>query len=73
MLRKHPLVYKLIDWFRKEQTSSEKKLIQVRTGVKPRRKPAYIALDERLVLMVSKYNKNKCLEFLSDMSLQLTY
>ncbi|RNA00398.1 hypothetical protein BpHYR1_032551, partial [Brachionus plicatilis] len=47
MLCKHPSVYPLVDKFRYEQKKSEDLVVQLSTGVKYKRKPNYIVLDER--------------------------
>ncbi|RNA23254.1 hypothetical protein BpHYR1_027835 [Brachionus plicatilis] len=48
MLCKHPSVYPLVDKFRYEQKKSEDLVVQLSTGVKYKRKPNYIVLDERI-------------------------
>ena len=35
MLKCHPLVYKLVDWFRKEQILVSEKIVLAKTGVIP--------------------------------------
>ncbi|CAF0915560.1 unnamed protein product [Brachionus calyciflorus] len=48
MLISHPLVYALVDAFRREQKLISNRLLKVNTGVVYRRKPAYDLLDERI-------------------------
>ncbi|RNA19502.1 hypothetical protein BpHYR1_017342 [Brachionus plicatilis] len=43
LLNKHPSIYHLVDKFREEQ---KRLLVQLRSGVKYKRKPNYIVLDE---------------------------
>lgn len=44
---------------RKENKLSEDNLIRLNAGIKHKRKPAYVLLDEQLVFAVSHYIKNE--------------
>jgi hypothetical protein len=55
MLRKHPLVYSLIDSFRKEQRLVEDNMIRLNAGIPYKRKPKYVQLDEKLFFAVETY------------------
>lgn len=59
MLKSHPLIYSLIDEFRKEQKKTEDSLIKLKTGIEYKRKPEYILLDERLQNIIKEYKKSK--------------
>jgi hypothetical protein len=57
MMGKHPLVYSLVDSFRKEQKMTEDTLIRLNVGIAYKRKPAYVLLDEQLIFAAKSYSK----------------
>ncbi|CAF1105460.1 unnamed protein product, partial [Brachionus calyciflorus] len=73
MLCKHPSVYPLVDKFRYEQKKSEDLVVQLSTGVKYKRKPNYIVLDERIKEVVSRYSLDTFEKFYENLSLILDY
>lgn len=73
MLVNHPSVYRLVDKFRDEQKKSQDLLVQLETGVKFKRKPAYILLDERIKEIVSSYSIGEFDKFYENLSLVLNY
>ena len=73
MLKSHPLVYKLVDWLRKEQVLAAEKVVFAKTGVRHTRKPEYVKLDERLKALIEVYEKNNFEEYFENLSLILDY
>ncbi|RNA44987.1 hypothetical protein BpHYR1_007571 [Brachionus plicatilis] len=47
-VKPHSSVYTLVDMFRKEQKKSEENIVKLETGIRYKRKPKYILLDERI-------------------------
>ncbi len=72
-LKKHPLVYELVDAFRKENKKMENTLVKLKTGIEYKRKPEYIVLDERIQNVVRMYNKVNFNEFFENLGLILKY
>ncbi|CAF0898466.1 unnamed protein product [Brachionus calyciflorus] len=52
MLVSHPLVYAIVDTFKREQTLTQNK---IKTGIMPKKKPSYTVLDDRIRLMLKSY------------------
>jgi hypothetical protein len=73
MLRSHPLVYKLIESFRKEESLNRKKLNRARSGIQPKKKAEYLEINERIQNILKAYNKNKVFDFLDNINLVLKY
>jgi hypothetical protein len=60
----HPLVYELVDAFRKENKKMENTLVKLKAGIdykkngiEYKRKPEYVAQDGRIQNVVRMYNK----------------
>ena len=51
----------------------EKRLVKLRTGVLPRRKPAYDLLDERIKNMMKEFDSKNPMPFFENMSLVMKY
>jgi hypothetical protein len=74
----HPHLLKLIDAMKAEQSNTENKLIQIRTGLVQKRRPKYVILEERIVIVIGDYttflradgteNTALFMEWLTDMS-----
>ncbi|CAF1135195.1 unnamed protein product [Brachionus calyciflorus] len=73
MLKCHPLIYELIDWFRSEENLTNDKIIQAKTGFKYTRKPHYVKLDERIKEILNDYDKNNFDEFYDNFALIKDY
>ncbi|CAF1124067.1 unnamed protein product, partial [Brachionus calyciflorus] len=73
ILKSHPLVYELVDWFRKEDKLTKEKLVLIKTGVKYTRKTEYIKLDERIKEILSGYDRDNFDKFLDSLTLILDY
>ncbi|CAF1134137.1 unnamed protein product, partial [Brachionus calyciflorus] len=58
MLKCHPRIYELIDWFRSEENLTKNKIIQAKTGIKYTRKPHFVKLDERIKEILNVYYKD---------------
>ncbi len=69
---------KLIDAMKAEQSNTENKLIQIRTGLVQKRRPKYVIPEERIVIVIGDYttflradgteNRASVMEWLTDMS-----
>ncbi len=74
----HPHLLKLIDAMKAEQSNTENKLVQIRTGLVQKRRPKYVILEERIVIVIGDYttflrddgteNTASVMEWLTDMS-----
>ncbi|CAF0940563.1 unnamed protein product [Brachionus calyciflorus] len=73
MLSYHPSVYALVDKFREEQKKNESELLRLETGVKYKRKPAYIILDERIREIQNTYSLENFEKYYENLSLILDY
>jgi len=73
MLSNHPLVYSLVDSFRKEQKLAEDNLIRLNAGIQYKRKPAYVLLDEQLIFAVNNYSKVKFSDYYTNINNIVSY
>jgi hypothetical protein len=73
MLKKHPLVYELVDEFRKEHKRTVNNLIKLNTGIVYKRQPEYMILDERIRNVVKTYTKGDFTTFFDNLNLILKY
>ncbi|CAF1089264.1 unnamed protein product [Brachionus calyciflorus] len=73
MLNSHPLVYSLIDAFKKEQKKTEDLIIQLQTGIQYKRQPAYFILDKRIQELMKEYTIENFDNFYENLSLILEY
>jgi hypothetical protein len=73
MLLKHPLVYSLIDSFRREQKLVEDNIIRLNIGIKHKRKTKYMKEDEQFIFVLKGYEKNYFHEFYENINNILSY
>ena len=73
MLISHPSVYTLVDMFRKEQKKSEENIVKLETGIRYKRKPKYILMDERINEIVKTYSLDNFDNFYDNLSSILDY
>lgn len=67
----HPLSFKLIEFFRKEQDSTEVKIGQINLGEKYERSKASIKKDEAIKFVAENYDSSNKLKYMENMSLAL--
>ncbi len=73
MLKKHPLVYELVDEFCKEHKRTVNNIIKLNTGIVYKRQPEYMILDERIWNVVKTYTKADFSTFFDNLNLILKY
>jgi len=67
----HPLSFKLIEFFRKEQDSTEVKIGQINLGEKYERSKASIKKDEAIKFVAENYDSSDKFKYMENMSLAL--
>ena len=73
MLLKHPLIYSVIDSFRREQKLVEDNVIRLSIGIKHKRKSKYMIEDEQLIFVLKGYTKEKFKEFFENINNIVSY
>ena len=68
---KHPSVYQFLTRLKDQQKVAEIKVIKTLSGEKTKKKAKYIALNERLVELVTSYDSNNIVEFLRGCSMNI--
>jgi hypothetical protein len=58
-LKKHPIVYSLVNSLRQEQLNNENKYIKIKTGEKLSRLNKYVLMDERLKNIIADYDQER--------------
>ena len=67
----HPKIYKLIQRLMTEHKHSEANIIRIETGLRKHRKVESELTDERLQMCINKYDSEKNMDFLKNVSLLL--
>ena len=72
-IKAHPGIYEFVDAIKLEDNHTKNTHLQLSTGVLPRRKPAYIMLDERIKNVVADFKVSDVLNYLHNLALIIDY